>query len=189
MPVEALSVGAFLNAVASREPAPGGGGAAAITTAAAAGLVAMAARFSTDELTMVADRADALRAEVTPLVDEDATAYTAVLEAARLPREQDDRKRRLTEALQVAADVPLRIARVGSEVAELAARLVIEGNPNVRGDAHAGVFLADGATQAAAELVRLNVEYGNLAEDWLHQARACTTRATKARQAANGISP
>lgn len=185
MPVEALTVGAFLDAVASREPAPGGGGAAAITTAVAAGLVAMAARFSADELATIADRADTLRAEVTPLVDEDAEAYTSVLEAARLPREQDDRKRRLTQALQTAAEVPLRIARVGSEVAELAARLVVEGNPNLRGDAHAGVLLAEGATQAAAELVRLNVEHGKLAEDWLHQARACSTRAAEARQTAS----
>ena len=74
----------FLDQLAARTPAPGGGGAAAVTGALAAGLVAMAARFSVRQLTGaddLADQADELRRRETDLVDLDARAYQAVLEA------------------------------------------------------------------------------------------------------------
>jgi len=151
----------FLDQLAARTPAPGGGGAAAVTGAMAAGLVAMAARFSARQLPEagdLGDQADELRRRAADLADLDAQAYTAVLEALRLPREAGQRR----EALLGAALVPLEIAEIGAEVAQLAARVAEAGNPNLRGDAATGAVLAAASARSAACLVDINVDLGEL---------------------------
>jgi methenyltetrahydrofolate cyclohydrolase len=159
-----LPLARFLDMVASREPAPGGGASAAVAVALAAALTAMAARFSTEHLDdagTVADRAEELRSRVMPLAQADAAAYGRVLDAYRIPRgDEEGRRRRIREALSEAADVPLSIAEVGAEVAGNAAQLVEEGNPNLRGDAVTATVLAGAGVRAAATLVEINVSAG-----------------------------
>ena len=165
-----LPLGHFLDMVASREPAPGGGASAAVAVALAAALTAMAARFSADHLAdaeTIADRAEELRNRVMPLAQADAAAYGRVLDAYRTPRDDEKRRRRIREALSEAADVPLSIAEVGVEVAGNAARLVEEGNPNLRGDAMTAAALAKAGVRAAATLVEINVSAGGADDDRL----------------------
>ena len=165
-----LPLGHFVNMVASREPAPGGGASAAVAVALAAALTAMAARFSADHLAdaeTIADRAEELRNRVMPLAQADAAAYGRVLDAYRTPRDDEKRRRRIREALSEAADVPLSIAEVGVEVAGNAARLVEEGNPNLRGDAVTAAALAKAGVRAAATLVEINVSAGGADDDRL----------------------
>lgn len=166
-----LPLGRFVDMVASREPAPGGGASAAVAIALAAALTAMAARFSADHLAdaeTIADRAEELRNRVMPLAQADAAAYGRVLDAYRTPRDDDEkRRRRIREALSEAADVPLSIAEVGVEVAGNAARLVEEGNPNLRGDAMTAAALAKAGVRAAATLVEINVSAGGADDDRL----------------------
>ena len=150
------SLDAFLEQLAARTPAPGGGGAAAVTGAMAAGLVAMAARFSEKRLPGaddLADQADELRRRAADLADADARAYAAVLEAGPGQRR---------EALLGAALVPLEIAEIGAEVAQLAVRVAESGNPNLRGDAVTGAVLAAASARSAACLVDINVRLGGL---------------------------
>ncbi len=157
--------------MAEREPAPSGGAVAAITLASAAGLVAMAARFSSEMTGAedVARRADDLRAELVELADEDARAYAAVLEAYR--RERDARRSAaIRQALEEAADVPLAVAERAREVGRLGIRVLQEGNRNLRGDAGTAVLLAHGAARSAVLLVRLNVSLGDLDERRAEQA-------------------
>jgi formiminotetrahydrofolate cyclodeaminase len=182
-----LSLRDFLDLVASGSPAPGGGSVAALTVALAAGLSGMAARLSTGQLAdapALADRADASRRRVAPLARTDAESYGRVLDAYRLPREPDPetRKERLRDALSGAADVPLAVAEVGSEVAGIAARLVERGNPNLEGDAMTAVLLADAGVRAAATLAEINLSSANVEDDRLARANelvektAATTR-------------
>ena len=165
-----LPLGRFMDMVASREPTPGGGASAAVAVALAAALTAMAARFSADHLAdaeTIADRAEELRNRVMPLAQADAAAYGRVLDAYRIPRDDEKRRRRIREALSEAADVPLSIAEVGVEVAGNAARLVEEGNPNLRGDAVTAAALAKAGVRAAATLVEINVSAGGADDDRL----------------------
>ncbi len=183
-------LGGFLDLVASREPAPGGGASAAVTVALAAALTAMAARFSTEHVAdadELAARADGLREEVVPLAQADAAAYGRVLDAYRTPRDDEEgRRRKIRDALTEAADVPLSIAGIGAEVAGNAARLVEEGNPNLRGDAVTAVALAGAGVRAAVTLVEINVSAGG--DDDGRLARAAEFRATAAasQEAAEG---
>ena len=166
-----LPLGRFVDMVASREPAPGGGASVAVAVALAAALTAMAARFSADHLAdaeTIADRAEELRNKVMPLAQADAAAYGRVLDAYRTPRDDEEkRRRRIREALSEAADVPLSIAEVGVEVAGNAARLVEEGNPNLRGDAVTAAALAKAGVRAAATLVEINISAGGADHDRL----------------------
>jgi formiminotetrahydrofolate cyclodeaminase len=168
-----LSLREFLELVASGSPAPGGGSVAAVAVALAAGLAGMAARLSADQLAdaaKLADQADALRRRVAPLAWADAESYGRVLDALRLPRDSETRTERIKDALSGAADVPLAVAGAGNEVADIAARLVQKGNPNLEGDAMTAVFLADAGVHAAAVLAGINLSSANVQDERLGRA-------------------
>jgi methenyltetrahydrofolate cyclohydrolase len=184
-----LSLGEFLDLVASGRPAPGGGSVAAVAVALAAGLSGMAARLSADQLADapgLADLADASRRRVAPLARADAEAYGRVLDAYR-ESDPETREERLRDTLSGAADVPLAVAEVGNEVAGIAARLVEEGNPNLEGDAMTAVLLADAGVRAAAALARINLSSANVEDDRLGQAnRLIHKTAATVRRATEG---
>ena len=157
--------------MASDNPAPGGGSVAAVAVALAAGLSGMAARLSAGQLADgLAARADALRCRVAPLAEADAESYGRVLAAYREP-DSETRRERASDALSGAADVPLAVAEVGSEVAGIAARLVEEGNPNLEGDAIAALLLAEAGVRAATVLVEINLSSANMEDDRLGRAK------------------
>ena len=182
-----LPVGQFLEQVAARTPAPGGGGGAALTGALAAGLVAMAARFSAAQLPdagAIAARADQLRLRAAELVDEDGQAYRRVLDAFALPRDAAGREQ-VRMALDRAAAVPEEMTRLGAEVAELAARLAVAGNPNLHGDSVTAALLAEASARSAACLVDINVTLGGLDQQVsLRAARNVAAAHAAAQQAA-----
>jgi formiminotetrahydrofolate cyclodeaminase len=181
-----LPVSTFLDQVQDRSPAPGGGAVAAIVTAMASSLCAMAGRFSEPpgaDPSPVARRAIALADAAAPLAQADAAAYGRFLEARRLPREPDPAPRRqaIAEATSRAADVPLQVARIAAEVAELGATVAVEGNPNLRGDAVTAALLGAAAARAAATLVAINLEGAD--DPRVEQSGALATAAEEARRA------
>jgi len=147
-------------------PAPGGGSAAALTGALAAALVAMVARLTTGRkayvgvegrVATILAEADALRAQLRRLVDEDAEAYARVSAAYRRPREDPGRTRAVDEALVGAAQTPLATARAAVRLIPLAREMADIGNRNARSDAKVGEALARAALMGALENVRVNV--------------------------------
>jgi methenyltetrahydrofolate cyclohydrolase len=147
-----LSLQEFLDAVPARTPAPGGGAVAAVATSLAAGLTAMAARFAPEGWEPGAEvvrRAEELRARAEPLADADAGAYVAYMDS------------RSPAAAERIIEIPLEIAEIAAELAELARLVARDGNPNVSGDAAAGAQLAAAASAVGANLVRLNADPGD----------------------------
>jgi formiminotetrahydrofolate cyclodeaminase len=157
-----MTVEELCETVAARTSAPGGGSVAAIVTAFAASLTAMSARFATEQWEDAAGavaQAEALRARVLPLADEDARAYESFLLARRMSKDFDPQVRdaAIGEALSRAADLPLAIAEAALDVASLAAELVERGNPNLHGDAATAVLLSESAVRATANFVEINL--------------------------------
>jgi methenyltetrahydrofolate cyclohydrolase len=157
-----MTVKELCETVAARTSAPGGGSVAAIVTAFAASLTAMSARFATEQwedAPGAVAQAEALRARVLPLADEDARAYESFLLARRMSKDFDPQVRdaAIGEALSRAADLPLAIAEAALDVASLAAELVERGNPNLRGDAATAVLLSEAAVRATANFVEINL--------------------------------
>ena len=142
-----LQLKEFFDAVPARTPAPGGGSVAAVVASLAAGLTAMAARFAPEEWERRAEvvgRAEELRARLEPLADADAQAYEAFM---------TERTETTRESIVA---IPHELTVLAAELAELAALVAEEGNPNVRGDAAAGADLAAAVASIAARLVAIN---------------------------------
>jgi len=156
-----LRVEDFLGRIAASEQAPGGGTAAAITVAAAAGLVAMVARCSKDswpDAAGVAAQALQIQRRAGPLASTDAEAWNDALAALRdagaAPTRNDAS---LEQKLELAAAVPLEIAQLGADVAELAVLAGERCEGSFQADAAAAAALAAGATRAALHLVQVNL--------------------------------
>ena len=157
----------WLEDLAGGTPAPGGGSAAALAGALAAALVAMVARLTTGRkayagvqgrVAAILAEAEALRATLRRLVDEDAEAYARVSAAYRRPREDPGRTRAVDEALVGAAQTPLATARGAVRLIALAREIERLGNKNARSDAKVGEALARAALAGAVENVRVNVQ-------------------------------
>jgi methenyltetrahydrofolate cyclohydrolase len=175
----------FLEYLASGESAPGGGAAAAVAVALAASLSSMSVILSGDHRPNAAwliSRTDRLRQDVARLAQADAEAYRRVI-AARHAQDQN-----VQVSLSEAADVPLAVAEVGAEIADVAARLVTEdGNPNLKGDAIAAVLLAEAGVRATIALVKINLLAAGLEDKRLNRADELADTAAAARQAVQGV--
>ncbi len=162
------SLGAFLDAVASAEPAPGGGTVAAIAGSMAAALGAMVGRLTVGrkkyveveaEFRGIIEQADELRGRLRRLADEDAAAYGHVMKAYAIPKEKaDERKAAIQAAMMGAADVPLRTLEAARDVAKLCVRAAEAGNVNARSDGGVGGMLAGAAARGAYYNVLINVQ-------------------------------
>ncbi len=160
----------FLDQVAAATASPGGGSAAAYVGALGAGLVAMVAgltigkkKYAEVEAEMQAIRvqAEELRRELTNAVDDDASAFEAVMGAFKLPKDTEEEKRARDAKIQLAtlnaAHVPLHTVKNAVKVMELAARCAKDGNLNAISDSASGATLARAAMIAAGYNVRINL--------------------------------
>ena len=159
----------FIDQLAAGTPTPGGGSAAAHTGAAAAALVAMVARLTMgkakyaavlEQMKILLDKAENLRRGLAQAVDQDAAAFQAYMEAARLPRstpqEQEARIAALERTSLAAAQVPLKVGAQAEAVMELAVQAASLGNVNAISDAATGLALARAALTGAGFNVRIN---------------------------------
>ncbi len=185
----------FLNELASPTPAPGGGSAAAYAAAMGAGLVSMVAgltmgkkKYADVEAAMQAIRvmAEKLRADMTQAVDDDATAFEAVMGALKLPKdtkeEQQARMAAIHNATMNAAHVPLQVAEGSIKIMELAAKCAQAGNLNAISDAASAAALARAALTAAGYNVRVNLnslEDKSVGKKMLKDLRALEKNADK----------
>ena len=168
------SLAALLRMVAEPSPAPAGGSAAAWCAALASALVEMTATLAhADE---VATRASSLRTRLLAAGEAERRSYEPVL-AASSPGLRE-------HALSEASEPPLAIARAATEVAELGVTVSGRSGPAVRGDAVAGVLLAEAATRAAAQLVEINLTER---PDDPRRAEAATLGARAARARAEAV--
>jgi len=160
----------FYDEVASVSPAPGGGSVAASAGALSAALAAMVSRLTItkkkyadvrDELTQVRDQADRLRADLTQLIDTDKEAFTAVMEAFKLPKGSDEqiaiRDKTVQEATLRAASVPLEVMKKSLEVLHLALTVAQKGNENSITDAGVAGLVGLASVAGARYNVRINL--------------------------------
>ncbi|NOH12201.1 MAG: glutamate formimidoyltransferase [Chloroflexi bacterium] len=160
----------FIEELASSEPVPGGGSAAAQSGAMGAALVAMMGRVTVGkkkyadveaDMQAIVEKADGLRSDLSAAINADAAAFTAVMDAFRLPKDSEEEKAARSQAIQAAtlkaAEVPLDTARKCLEVIELAAEAVEKGNTNAVTDAGSGALMARAGLTASGLNVRINL--------------------------------
>ena len=160
----------LLAAFASAAPTPGGGSAAALTASVGLSLLAMVASMSRTRNGSDDDRAlldgaleavEHLAAHTLALVDDDAAAYDAVMEAYRKPRvteeEKVERRRAIEAALRGAAEVPLEVMRASRAGLTAAVDVARAGNPSASSDIGVSVELLKAALHSAALNVGVNL--------------------------------
>lgn len=160
----------YLDDAASKKPAPGGGSVSACAGALGAALVGMVCNLTRGrekfadvetEIVTLVEAAEAARARLEQLLQEDTTAYNGVIAAYKLPKETAEEQAARTVAIQaglvVAADVPLEICRAAVEVCRLAKVAAGIGNPQAVTDAGIGAILGEAAVVGAALNVTINL--------------------------------
>jgi formiminotetrahydrofolate cyclodeaminase len=160
----------FLDELASNAPAPGGGSVAALSGALGAALVSMVCNLTVgkkayadvqDDIQDLLAQSEALRKELTDLLEDDVAAYTGYSKAAKMPRSTDEEKAQrakvMQAALKTATDVPLRIAEAAVKVMDLCMPAAEKGNKWAVSDAGVAVLMAEAALRSAALNVLINL--------------------------------
>ena len=148
----------FLAALASPTPAPAGGSAAAYAGAMAASLVMMVAGLTLAkksyavvhaEMQAIHAEATRLQAALSAAVAEDARAYSAVMEAYKLPKESLDRAPAIQHAMRGAAVAPIQVAEQSARVLRLAHATRTNGLESARSDITVAIYLAEASIRGA----------------------------------------
>jgi len=160
----------FLDVLAGPASAPGGGSAAAASGAMGAGLVSMVCNLTIGkekyaevepQMKQILTKSEALRQQLTRMIQEDVDAFETVMDAFKLPKGTDEEKTARRQAIQqgfkTAAQAPLQTAQACAEVIDLAQTAAKLGNPNVASDGGVAVLCAQAGLKGAALNVLINL--------------------------------
>ena len=169
-PLASMTVERFVDEVSSSSPAPGGGSVAALAGSLGAALATMVANLTVGKKgyetawassSALAERGQALKAQLLAAVDDDTKAFDDVLAAMRLPKASEEEKRARSDAMaaayEKATSVPLATARLCLAAIELALEAALTGNRNSASDAGVGALIAKAGLEAAILKVRINL--------------------------------
>lgn len=156
----------FLQALASREPAPGGGGASAYVGAIGMALGSMVGNLTLgkkkyaavqQDIEALMEKSAALQARLQRLVEKDAEAFLPLSRAYGMPtdtqQQRAEKERVMQEALAEAANAPLLIAEACVEAIGLLEEYAEKGSRLAVSDAGCGAAFCKAALMGA----RLNV--------------------------------
>jgi len=155
-------IGDYLNALASKAPAPGGGSVAALIGAIGCATLGKVVNFTLgkekykaheEEMADILKRLDSARESFNQLCSEDAKVYGKLREAFKMPK-GEERDRKIEDALRDAITVPLDVCIKSREAIEMCLPVVKKGNPNLMTD----TGIAGLAFKCAFEAGILNVE-------------------------------
>ncbi len=165
------SINSFIEELSSKNAVPGGGSASALSASIGASLIIMVTNLTigrkkylevSDKMQEIKDKVTINRDILTKLIDEDSKGYSAVMDAFKLPKDTDAdkevRAKAIQEALVVAADIPLEIARVGLDTLRYVSYVYENGNTNALSDAKVAAVMLRSAIFGAIYNVEINVD-------------------------------
>jgi len=169
-PLSQLTVGEFMERLASSEPVPGGGSASALAASLGASLISMVAGLSAGRPKYAAyaatlDKCAALGRELADrflsIADRDADAYAGYAAAMKSPRDTDEQKAARQKAIRAAAkaasEVPLECVQSCAVLVSAAESLAGRSNVNASSDVLVAALLGEAAARGAAENVLINL--------------------------------
>ena len=190
---------AFLDALASKQPAPGGGAVAGVVGALASALGSMVLAYSEGKKTLAEHAAFHLeaaaelsraRAMLLALAEEDAEAYAVLSAAMALPKDDPDRADRVAAAAERAIAVPETVLATALAVLRRLEAMPGRTNRDRSSDLAIAADLAAAAARAAAWNIRANAplcrDGGARLERASTAARDASDRAARVGEACSG---
>jgi glutamate formiminotransferase / formiminotetrahydrofolate cyclodeaminase len=167
--IASQTIEGFLAELGSDSPTPGGGAVAGLCAAAGAALISMVCTLTIgregyeevdEKMRGYLEEANAARGAFLDLADKDAGAFDAVMQAFRMPKDDDQRKAERSAAIQRAyegaARVPLELAQRAVALMNVARASIEEGNPNAASDGLSAALALHAAAAAAIANVSIN---------------------------------
>ena len=157
---------AFVESVAASTPTPGGGSVSALVISLTAALAQMVAGVTIGkkryedvqtEIEAISSAAESLREQLLDYVVKDAIAFDELMSAYRLPKDDPERAQLITEKTFGAAEVPLKVCRLGLEAMQLADKVARLGNKNAATDAAVALLIGAAAIEGAGLNVQINL--------------------------------
>jgi len=169
-PLKSLVETEFVEELSTNSPAPGGGSVSALAGSLGAALSSMVAALTHEkkemldikpEMNEIGVEAQELKDRLAFLVDEDTEAFNQVMEANRLPA-NDEKEKKVKEkavdtANKYAIDIPMETAEKCFRVIELTNTLVEKGNPNSVSDAGVSAEIALAGVRGGGMNVLINL--------------------------------
>jgi len=161
-----LSIDAFLDAAAAKQPTPGGGSVTALVGALAASMGEMVLNYSIgkkklaryeSELRTALARLTRLRQMLLELLREDQIAFAALSEMRKLSDAVPDKQSQIAAALAASIALPQEIAAAADEVLQLCDPLVEQVNFYLLSDLAVAADLAMATLRCAIYNVRVNL--------------------------------
>jgi formiminotetrahydrofolate cyclodeaminase len=165
------SVKHYLDELSSNSPTPGGGNVSAFCGALASSLGIMVCNLTfgkkkylyvEDELLNLKDKLEKAKNEFLVLSRKDNDAFDIVMEAFKLPKENDEEKvirsRKIEEATIQAELVPYQVISLCKEITQSLIIIAEKGNQNSLSDAGVALSLISTAAQGAFLNVLINCE-------------------------------
>ena len=159
----------FAFETASESPAPGGGSISAYSGAMGAALATMVANLSAnkrgwddrwEEFSSWAEKGISYQKELLELVDEDTKAFNQIMDAFKLPKENESDIKKRNDAIQNATKnailTPFRVMQVALDSMSVIKKMAEIGNPNSITDACVAALCARTAVRGAFLNVQIN---------------------------------
>ena len=160
------SIGAFLEELGSKTPAPGGGATACLTGALACAQAQMVVEYSLNKKRLVnhqpmlasaRDRLANARKILLRLGDEDASAYQMFNELTRLDEAEKRRIQQLPAAVALCADIPLSALATCADAARILEDLPGKTNEHLASDLMISAVLLQAAAESCWHNVQVNL--------------------------------
>jgi formiminotetrahydrofolate cyclodeaminase len=169
-----LSIQKYSDVLASNEPAPGGGSTAALSGLMGVSLTMMVVNLSVGKKSYEAldeaikqkfmgdfAKVEALKKELTELIDEDTAAFNKFMEAMKLPKDTEEQKKAREEKMQQASvyalQVPLKTAEKCLDILRNQETIAAYGNKNAVSDVGVGALMALAGLEGAVLNVKINL--------------------------------
>ena len=169
-PLADATVRAFVDRTSTDAPAPGGGSVAALCGALCGALTAMVANLTVgkkgyrehdDEMKRVAVRGQEIQQAMVRALDDDTSAFDALMDAMRMPKKTDAQRAArddaIREATRRAIDVPMSVIAACRDALEPVDVVARRGNRNSLSDAGVAALCAMAGARGALMNVLINL--------------------------------
>ncbi len=166
-----LTVREFSDEVFRESPAPGGGSVSSYVGSLGTSLAGMVANLScntrgwedkVDTFSDISYNINKIREELLFLVDEDSNAFNKIMNAYKLPKNNDKESKARLEAINkstlYAAEVPLRVMKKAFESYEYISKLAKDGNQNSISDSGVACLCVYTSIYGAYLNVKINLK-------------------------------